>query len=73
MWNFITMVSLLAVFILLFVRQVRLDRKAVERKAHESNLHVLREMKKFLDSKGKDSQFLEHDIVILQRKLDAML
>jgi uncharacterized membrane protein len=48
---FIWIVILLIIFIVLFCREVRLDRKRFAKKQQSDNEHILREVERFLEER----------------------
>lgn len=69
MFNFLVTPALLALFVFLFFREDRLERKRAKRRNMEGNLHVLREMRSFFLEKGMDVSLYESAINELEQEL----
>lgn len=69
MSGFLITLALFFLFVFLFFWQDRLDRKKLHRRELEGDLHVLREMRSFLASKGDDVSLYESAIYELEQQL----
>lgn len=67
--NFLCAPAFMAVFIYLFFREVKKDRKAELRADVEGDLHILREMRKFYVEIGKDTKEMDEAIEEMGEKL----
>jgi|GEM_PF-6700769 len=60
---------LFALFVGLFFRECRLDRKRALRRDKEGDLHVLEEMRKFVQSRGGPTLIYDEAIKELRKEL----
>lgn len=71
MFHLLITPALLFLFVFLFFRQDRIDRRKAYRRKLEADLHVLREMRSFLYGKGMDVSLYESAIMELEHRLDV--
>lgn len=71
MSGFFITLALFFLFVFLFFWQDRLDRKRLRRRELEGDLHVLREMRRFLFEKGMNVSPYESAIAELERQLNG--
>jgi len=62
-------IALLSIFIALFIREVKKDRKRNEKQFFEADLHMLKELKKFYCEKNLDDRIFDKEIRNLEDKL----
>lgn len=63
-------IALFLLFVFLFFRQDRLDKRAFLKRDMEGDLHILNEMKKFLEERGEDTARMDAAIVEMKEKLN---
>lgn len=67
MWEIIYTFLPCCLFVFLFFRQDVIDRAEALRRERAGDLHIMMEMKKFLEARGADSSFLDADIEALSK------